>query len=414
LALSAVAGARVDRVLTSRWLGAPVYLLVMWGVFVAATRSAGLLQTRLAAVINGPVAAAVRAGLDAVRLGDTWVAGLVLDGVLVGVGQLLTFVPLMTIMFALLAVLEDCGYLARAAFITHRLLRPLGLPGQACLPLIVGLGCNVPAVAGARVVTDPRRRLVTVLLVPFVSCSGRLTVYALLAGAFFGSRAGTVVFGMYLLSIVLVVAAGVGLRYTLLRRPPPPSPALELPPYRLPSVRTIAAQTGQRLAGFLRTAGGIIVATTVAVWLLAAIPTNGGRFGAVDPADSLYGTTSRAMAPLFAPAGFDDWRIGGALLSGFVAKEAVVTTLAQTHQADEPGELNRQLTETMRQASGGHPGPAALALLVFVLAYTPCAATVAAQRAEIGGRWAAAGAGLQLVVAWLLATLVFQVGRLVT
>jgi ferrous iron transport protein B len=259
----------------------------------------------------------------------------------------------------------------------------------------------------------------TCLLVPFVTCSARLTVYVLLAGAFFGDQAGSVVFAMYVLSISLVVVAGIALRHTVFRHQPRESLVLELPPYRVPTVRVVAAQSWQKLAGFVRTTGGIIVVTVLAVWLLAAIPAGAGRFNQVEPADSLYGTVSRTVAPVFAPAGFADWRITGALLTGFVAKEAVVSTLAQTHRADQPsdlrrpGELGVRLHSTVDHASGSHPVAAVLALLVFVLAYTPCLATVAAQRAEIGVRWTAVGVGTQLLIAWLLATFVFQIGRLV-
>jgi ferrous iron transport protein B len=403
---------RVDRVLTSRWLGLPAFLLVVWAMLVAATWLAAPLQDGLAALVDGPVAGSARRLLALVDLDRGWVAGLVVDGVISGAGQLLTFVPLMLIMFVLLAVLEDSGYLARAAFATDRFLRLLGLPGRAFLPLIVGFGCNVPAVAATRTLANPRHRVLTSLLVPYVTCSARLVVYALLASVFFGRHAGTVVFAMYALSVLLVILVGLGLRHTVFRRQPPEALVLELPPYRRPALRVVATQTWQRLAGFLRKAGGVIVATVAVVWMLLAIPLGGGGgFGTVDVSDSLYGGVSRTVAPVFAPAGFDDWRATGALVTGFVAKEAVVSTFAQTH-AGQPGGLDAQLRRTFHEASGGHAGPAALAFLVFVLAYTPCVATVATQRTEIGLRRTAAGLAVQLAVAWSLAVLVFQVGRL--
>jgi ferrous iron transport protein B len=325
----------------------------------------------------------------------------------------------MAVMFVLLTLLEDSGYLARAALVADRFLRAVGLPGQAFLPLVVGFGCNVPAVAGTRVLADARHRLRTVLLIPFISCSARLTVYVLLADVFFGANAGTVVFAMYVLSCALVVAVGLVLRHTVLRRHPPRSLLLELPAYRRPAPRVVVRQTWQRLEGFLRTAGGIIVVAVTAVWLLTALPAGKGEFGAIEPGDSWFAVVSGTIAPAFGPAGFGDWHTSGALVTGFVAKEAVVTTLAQTYGAAEPddtgqaGQLGGELRATFERTSGGHPLPAVLAFLVFLLAYTPCVATLAAQRAEVGLRWTLFGVGLQLAVAWLLAVAVFQVGRLV-
>jgi ferrous iron transport protein B len=408
---------RVDRVLTGRWTGLPVFLLVLWMVFEVTTRVAAPAQGWLSSMVDGPVIGAVRWLLGRAGLADTWFAALVQDGLVPGVGQLLTFVPLMLIMFVLLAVLEDSGYLARAAFVADRFLRLIGLPGQAFLPLMVGFGCNVPAVAGSRVLAHGRHRLMTVLLVPLVTCSARLSLYLLLANAFFGRRAGVVVFAMYLLSVALVLLAGFGLRHALLRGRPPEALVLELPPYRRPAVRVVAAQAWQRLRAFLAKAGGVIVAVVALVWLLTAIPLGGGRFPA-DPSASLYAGVSHAVAPAFAPAGFGDGPAASALITGFVAKEAAVSTLAQTYHAEQPahpgrpGDLGARLRAGFAHSSGGHPQAAALAFLVFALAYTPCVATVAAQRAEIGLRWTLLGVAGQLAMAWTLATLVFQIGRL--
>ncbi|MFG3496630.1 ferrous iron transport protein B [Streptomyces sp. NPDC047886] len=411
---------RVDRVATSPWAGPLLFLLVMWGVFVATTELAAPLQEGLTELFDGPVIGAAEQLLAWARLDGTWVAGLVTGGLVPGVGAVLSFVPLMAIMFVLLTLLEGSGYLARAAFVADRLLRLVGLPGRAFLPLVVGFGCNVPAVAATRVLPDARHRLMTGLLVPFVSCSARLTVYLLLANLFFSRHAGSVVFAMYVLSVVLVVLAGLVLRRTVFRGMAPEALILELPPYRVPSPRVIVGQSWQRLAGFLRTAGGIIVVTTAAVWLLTAVPLRAGTpFGEVPVSDSLYGGASRSVAVVFEPAGFGDWHTTGALVSGFVAKEAVVSTFAQTYGTREPGDVREagdlgvRLRETFDEASGGHPLPAVAAFMVFLLAYTPCAATVAAQRAEFGTRWALVGVGVQLALAYVLAVGVFQVGRLV-
>ncbi|WP_433228075.1 ferrous iron transport protein B [Actinomadura formosensis] len=405
---------RVDRVLTSRWSGAPIFLAVMWGVFVLTTKAAAPLTAALQALIDGPVAGAAGGALTAIGAGAP-VRGLVVDGIIAGVGQLLGFVPLMAIMFVLLAVLEDSGYLARAAFVVDRLMRLIGLPGRAFLPLIVGFGCNVPAVAGTRILADRRHRLLTGLLVPFVTCSARLTVYVLVASVFFGDAAGTVVFAMYVLSIALVIGIGLLLRRTLFRGMAGEPLVLDLPPYRLPTLRLIGTQTWVKLRAFLRTAGGVIVATVTLVWLLSSIPVGQGTFGDTPVEHSVYGVAARTAAPAFAPAGFGDWHNSAALLTGFVAKEAVVSTTAQTYSMSESagdGELAPALRATFDRTSGGHPLPAVLAFLVFLLAYTPCMATVAAQWAEMGGRLTLFGIGMQLTVAWLLAVAVFQLGRL--
>ncbi|WP_067541800.1 ferrous iron transport protein B [Nocardia crassostreae] len=408
---------RVDRVLTSRWLGVPVFLAIMWAVFQLTTTVAKPVQDWLGDFITVTVAGKAGNGLAALGAPDPLV-GFVRDGLINGVGQLLSFVPLMLIMFVLLALLEDSGYMARAAFVADRLMRTMGLPGRAFLPLIVGFGCNVPAISGTRVLGDSRHRLLTALLIPFTSCNARLVVYVLVAGVFFGSNAGTVVFAMYVASIVLVVLIGLLLRGTLFRDMAGEPLVLDLPPYRRPSLRVMGMHTWQKMRGFLKTASGIIVATVTAVWLLSSIPAGSGSFGAVPASDSLFGAVSSAVAPVFAPAGFDDWHASAALVSGFVAKEAVVSTIAQSYSMDDPGDgaapqpLADSLRATFDHASGGHPIPAVLAFLMFLLAYTPCMTTLAVMRLEIGTRWTLFSVALQLSVAWVLAVAVFQIGRM--
>ncbi|MEU7168500.1 ferrous iron transport protein B [Streptomyces morookaense] len=408
---------RADRVLTSGRFGGPLFLAVMWLVFTATTTVAKPLQDGLAALFAGPVAGGAAAALGAVHA-PAWLSGLVVDGLIAGVGQLLSFVPLMVVMFVLMAVLEDSGYMARAAFVVDRLMRWLGLPGRAFLPVIVGFGCNVPALSAVRALGDRRQRMLVGMIIPYVSCSARLTVYVLLAGIFFGSAAGTVVFALYVLSVLLVIGVGMLLRRTLFRELRGEALVLELPPYRLPAVRVVGAQTWQRLVAFLRTAGGVVVAAVTAVWLCSAVPLGaapGTEFGAAPAEHSVLGSASRAVAPAFSPAGFGDWHAAAALGTGFVAKEAVVSTLAQTYGTESAGgrkELGAALRTTFDRASGGHPLPAVLAFLVFVLAYTPCMTTIATQWQEIGPRMTLTATGLQLAVAWLLSVAVFRIGSL--
>jgi ferrous iron transport protein B len=401
---------RVDRWVTAPVVGPSIFLAVMWAVFVLTTTVAAPLQDGLDALFTGPITEAAGAILTAIGLGDGLLAGFVVDGLIAGVGMLLTFVPLMAIMFVLLALLEDSGYMARAAVVTDRLMGRLGLPGRAFLPLIVGFGCNVPAITAVRVLPDARHRLLTSLLVPFTSCSARLTVYVLVAAAFFPESAGTVVFALYVSSIVLVVLGGLLLRSTLIRSLGHEPLVLDLPPYQRPSVRLLGAATWTRLRGFLATASGIIVATVAVVWALGVIPApgSGAGLGDVPAGESLYAWLARGLSALFIPAGFAEWHAVGALIVGFVAKEAVISSWAQTYPAGT--DLPDALVADLGASSGGHPQAAAIAFLVFLLAYTPCVATLATQRRQIGGRWTAVGVAMQLAMAWLLAVLVFQVG----
>ncbi|GAB2465800.1 ferrous iron transporter B [Jatrophihabitans fulvus] len=410
---------RVDRWVTAPVLGPLLFLGSMWLVFQATTTLATPLQDGLGALISGPVTDGARHALDAIGLGGTWVSGMVVDGLVAGVGMLLTFVPLMAIMFLLLALLEDSGYMARAAVVTDRAMRAIGLPGRAFLPLVVGFGCNVPAIGATRVLPDARHRIMTALLVPFTSCSARLTVYLLVAATFFPDHAGTVVFGMYVVSILLVVLVGLALKSTLWRTVGNDPLVLDLPAYQRPSPRLLASQTWLRVRGFLATAGGIIVVTVSVVWLMQAVPVRGeAAFGHVPPGDSLFALLAGGVAHVFGPLGFGDWHTAGALVVGFVAKEAVVSSWAQTYAADDPSsglapdQLQQHITHAFTASSGGVTTAAVFAFLVFLLAYTPCVATVAAQRREIGGRWTLFGIGLQVCVAWTLGLVVFQLGRL--
>ncbi|MEL4505241.1 ferrous iron transport protein B [Luteococcus sp. H138] len=410
---------KVDRWVTAPVIGPLIFMAVMWCVFQITTVVAAPMQDFLDGLFTGPISDGVTWALSQVGLGESWVQGLLVDGLVAGVGMLLTFAPLMALMFLLLALLEDSGYMARAAVVTDRMMRSLGLPGRAFLPLVVGFGCNVPAISATRILPQERQRILTALLVPFTSCTARLTVYVLVATTFFGRWAGTVVFAMYLVSILMVVLCGLALRKTLWRTMGAEPLVLDLPPYQRPTVRLTAAVTWTRLKGFLQTASGIIVATVCVVWLLQSIPTGGGeRFGEVPVEDSAYGVAAQAVSPVFGPAGFDQWQTTSAMVVGFVAKEAVISSWAQTYAVDEPeeggdpGTLGQRITADFEKSSGGHPLPAVIAFLVFLLAYTPCVATLAAQKREIGLKWTIFGVAMQLAVAWVSAVAIFQIGRL--
>lgn len=408
----------VDRWALHPVVGPLLFLATMWLVFQITTTLAAPLQDGLDWLFTGPLSGWVRGALESLGAGRI-LTGLLVDGVIAGVGMVLTFVPLMALMFLLLALLEDSGYMARAAVVADRVMRWIGLPGKAFLPLIVGFGCNVPAIAATRVLSSPRQRLLTALLVPFTSCSARLTVFVMLATVFFPGHAGTVVFAMYLISILLVVGTGLLLKHTLWRTMGSEPLIMDLPPYQRPTLRLISTMTWVRLKGFLQTATGIILATVVVVWALQAWPVRGeGQFADTPVQDSAYAAVSQTVAPVFAPAGFDSWETTGALVTGFVAKEAVLSSWAQTYAVDEPeegadpGVFGERVVQAFEESSGGHPLPAVWAFMVFLLAYTPCVATLAAQRREIGTKWTAIGFGIQLLTAWALAVAVFQIGRI--
>ena len=417
---------RLDAVALHPVVGPLLFLAVMWLVFQITTTVAAPLQDGLEALVSGPLSDWARAGLEAIGLGHPLITGLLVDGLIGGVGMVLTFAPLMALMFLCLAVLEDSGYMARAAVVTDRLMRAIGLPGKAFIPIVVGFGCNVPAISATRVLGSPRHRIMTALLIPFTSCSARLVVFVMLSATFFPEHAGTVVFIMYVISIALLVLVGLALRKTLWRAVPEEALVIDLPTYQLPTVRLALSVMWTRLKGFLQTAGGIIVTTVVVVWLLMAIPVGAAVHETTlgeppAPEDSAYGAVSRTIAPAFAPAGFDSWSLAGPLVTGFVAKEALISTWAQTYAVDDVTDASAEeqshsaLSDHVRQdfnrASGGHPLAAVWAYMLFLLAYTPCVATIAAQRREIGWRWTLFGFGIQLATAWVLAVAAFQILR---
>ncbi|WP_028050840.1 ferrous iron transporter B [Cellulomonas sp. URHD0024] len=405
---------RVDELLLRPWVGLPVLLAVMWALFELVTVAAAPLMGAVSHAINDWIGPWLS---DLLGFAPAWVSAFVVDGLLAGVATVASFVPLMALMFVAVALLEDSGYLARAAFAADKAMRALGLEGRAVLPLVVGFGCNVPALSAARVLPHARQRLLTGLLVPLTSCTARLTVYLLLASVFFPHDAGLAVLAMYVGSALLVVGVGAALRLTAFRDLVREPFVLALPAYQRPRLRGIVASTWVRVRSFATKAGTIIVATLSVVWVLMAVPAVSGHALAYVPVeDSVYGRVAAGIAPVFAPAGFADWHASAALMTGFVAKEVVVGSMAQTYAVaepvDHPDDLGAQLRATFDRTSDGAPGAAAFAFMVFVLAYTPCLATLAEQARLFGWRWTGAAVTAQLALAWLLAVAVFQLGRL--
>ena len=449
---------RIDRVVTDRRLGIPVFMLAMWLVFKITTDISAPWVDWIDGVLSGPVSRWVVAVLGAVGLGETWIASLLVDGVIAGVGGVLAFVPVLMALYFALAVLEDSGYMARGAFVMDRLMNRIGLHGRSFLPLMVGFGCSVPAIYATRALTNERDRILTGLLVPFMSCGARLPVYVLFAAIFFPSHSSVVIMGLYLLGVIIAIGVGLILQRSLLPSAAAPGLVMELPSYRLPTARGIGYQMWLRTRAFLQHAASLILVTTIAIWFLTAIPVGGrGTFADVAMADSVFGRVSNAMVPALTPLGFGTWESGGALISGLVAKEVVVSTMAQTYGADSgideavsstflqdvgeivtsffatiidtlkaiPGLVGINLSPEDEEAipglagairvsfttsSGGHAAAAGLAFMVFVLLYTPCMATVAAMRHELGTRWMWLSFIGQLGIAWLVAFIVFRLG----
>lgn len=404
----------IDKVLLNPWVGPAAFLAVVWGVFQLTTVVAAPLMDGVSQLFQGPVAGWISSALGAVGA-PSWFDSFIVNGVLAGVGTVLSFVPLMAIMFASVSALESSGYLARVAVVADRAMRAMGLDGRAMLPLIVGFGCNVPALSATAVLPHARQRLLTGLLVPLTSCTARLAVYLLLAHTFFPGSAGTVVFGMYVASVVLVITGGLIARHTVMRDLKPEPLIIALPDYQLPHLKTLGIGVWTRIASFTRKAGAVIVVAVMVLWALQAIPVRGDHeLAAVPITDSVYGAVAQGLSPTLAPMGLDDWRISASLVAGIAAKEVTIASLAQAYALDNAQDetLGEQLRATVERTSGGAPGAAALALMVFVLAYLPCLATLAEQRRLYGLKWTAAAAGAQLAGAYGLAIVVFQVGRL--
>ena len=419
---------RIDRVLLHPVIGVLVFLAVLFVVFQATTTLASPMQDWIDVTFRGWCTDGLDLllGLFGPSVSGGWLRSLLVDGLLDGVVTVLTFIPVMGIMFLLLSILEDSGYMARAAFVMARAMRALGLDGRAFLPIIVGFGCNLPALAATRTLSDSRQRVLTGMLVPFAACSARLSVFLVLAHAFFPKYAGLVVFLMYVASVMVILLVGVLLRHTMFRGLEPEPLMLALPAYQCPRALQLARSVLLRLWGFIRGASVIIISMITALWLLQGIPVtaNAGGFAHVDDVhDSAYGVLADAVAPVFAPAGFDDWHASAALITGFVAKEVVVGSMSQSYHADEPddaasqqageGTLGQKLRASFDQSSHGHGKAAAIAFLLFTLAYTPCLATVAEMRRQFGTKVAARSVLLSLAVAYVIAIIAFQTLRLI-
>ncbi|MCI7551419.1 MAG: ferrous iron transporter B [Actinomycetaceae bacterium] len=428
---------KLDRILLNPFVGPVIFFAVMWVLFKLAAEWIGPIQDFFDSLFTSTDPGAISFAnamqwlLNLVGLDGTWVQQLLIGGLAAGLGVVASFVPLMFVIFAAISMLEDSGYLARAAFLADRLMRKIGLDGRVILPLIMGFGCNLPSLAAARALPSATQRLVTAIITPYTSCAARLTIYLMIAKIFFPHNAGTVVFAMYVASIVMVTLAAWVLKFFITKHEAQSPLMLILPAYHVPRLFVLVKLAAQRSWAFVKGAGKIIVMMTLIVWLLGAIPmgnnAEGKGFASPDLAmeDSAYGQIAQALEPVFDPAGFGDWHMTGALMTGFVAKETVVSSIVVSYNmdasaagdaednGDDLGVLPELLTQSFERTAGaGYAGVGAIAFLVFVLTYTPCLATVGEQVRLIGGKITAAAVGAQLVVAWLLAVGVFQIGKL--
>jgi len=349
---------RLDAVLTHRLWGLPIFLLLMWLVFQFTANVSAPFLDWVDGVITGPFTNWAAAILEALSLEESWLGALVIDGIIAGVGGVLVFVPVLMFLYLAIAILEDSGYMARAAFVMDRVMRLMVLHGKSFLPMIVGFGCTVPAIYATRTLENERDRKLTGFLATFMSCGARLPVYVVFGAAFFGTSSGNLIFAMYVLGIAIALLVGFVMKRTIYRNDPPPPFVLELPPYRIPNLRTLWTMMWERTSGFVRKAGTTILAASILIWFLMALPmdSNKGTFNDVRAEDSVFGSVSGAIAPVFEPAGFGSWEASGSLITGFVAKEVVVGTMSQIYVDEADPAATEEGEEEPRPSFGEDMG----------------------------------------------------------
>lgn len=383
---------KIDSILTHRYFAIPIFILVMFLVFFLTFNVFGAVLSDLLSLLIDDITVLVDKGLTAYGINPV-VHSLVIDGIFAGVGSVLSFLPIIVVLFFFLSILEDTGYMARIAFVMDKLLRKIGLSGRSIVPLLVGFGCTVPAVMASRTLSSERDRRMTIMLTPFMSCSAKIPIYAVFAAAFFPQYAALVMIGMYLTGIIIGIIVALIFDRTVFRGKPIPF-VMELPNYRFPSAKSVLLLMWDKAKDFLQRAFTIIFLATVIIWFLQSFDS---RLNVVtDSADSILAAIGHLLAPVFAPLGFDDWRIPTALITGFTAKEAVISTL---------GVLMGTSTAALGPALHTLFTPvSAISFLVFTLLYTPCVAAIAAVKRELESGWLALGVViLQCVVAWLAA-----------
>lgn len=378
---------RIDRVLTGKYTAIPCFVGIMVLVFYLTFNVIGAWLQNILQMGIDAVSDIVDRGLTAMQVNEA-VHSLIIDGIFTGVGSVLSFLPIIVTLFFFLSMMEDSGYIARVAFVMDKLLRKIGLSGRSIVPMLIGFGCTVPAVMATRTLTSERDRKMTILLTPFMSCTAKLPIYSFFVSVFFPGRGGLIMAGLYLFGIVTGILIAFLYKGTLFQGEPVPF-VMELPNYRLPGAKNVAQLLWEKAKDFLQKAFSVILVATVVVWFLQSFNL---RLNMVtDSADSILAAVSSLLVPVFAPLGLGDWRICTALLSGFMAKESVVSTLGVLF-GDSIGSVLSPVS--------------AASLLVFSLLYTPCVAAVASIRRELGGKWAVGVVFWQCAVAWIAAMLV--------
>jgi ferrous iron transport protein B len=443
---------KIDRIVLNRFLGIPIFLAAMWLMFKLTFDLSSPFGDWLDSMIAGPFRRWVEAGLSLVGAPD-WTVSLALDGVIAGVGFVLVFVPVIFAMMFFITFLEGSGYMARAAFVMDRAMHAIGLHGKSFIPMLLGFGCNVPGIYATRTLENPRDKALTALLIPLMSCGARLPVYVLFAGVFFGAAAGTVIWSLYVLGIALAIVMGMVFKRTLFRGETPMF-IMELPPYRMPSFRSLCLHTWEKGKHFLIKAGTYILAVSVFVWFLLNLP-----WGVESKRDSYLGQAGAAVAPIFEPLGFGTWEAASSLITGLIAKEIVVGTMGEIYAPDALAEadaaavdatptLGEDLKEMVvsfggafkeaganivgtfgvsslaaEDEAGDSPLKSAVrgaftplsayAMMAFVLLYMPCVVVAIAMRQEFGSwKWFGVAFAYQSVLAWSVALIIYQGGRL--
>ncbi|MGQ9778036.1 MAG: ferrous iron transport protein B [Thermodesulfobacteriota bacterium] len=388
---------RIDRILVNRYLGIPIFLGMMWLVFQVVFTLGGPLADGIDAGM-GWLGEFTASGIESLG-GPKWFSSLISDGIISGVGSVLVFLPNIFLLFLAIAILEASGYMARAAFVMDRFMHALGLHGKSFIPMLIGFGCNIPGIMATRTLESEKDRILTILVIPLMSCSARLPIYTLFAGAFFAEHQGWVVFSLYLMGIVLAIIVARIFKSLFFAGEVAPL-IMELPPYRLPTIKGILIHMWERGSLFLKKAGTIIFAGVVLIWLLASLPL-GVEYASKE---SFIGQLGSFFAPLLKPAGFGFWQAAVALLFGILAKEVVVGTFGTLYGVEEAG-----LTNVIQ---GVFTPLSAYAFMVISLIYIPCIAAIATIKRETNWRWTFLAVGYSLILGWLLAVGIYQAGKI--
>ena len=378
---------KIDKVLTNRWIGIPLLILVLYCVFECTFTLGSYPQQWIASGIES-LAEWIRSLLPSI-----WWSSLLIDGVLMGIGAVLAFLPNIIIMFFFLSLMEDSGYMARAAYTMDKIMHRIGLHGSSFIPMLMGFGCNVPAIMAAKDITNKQDRAITMMMVPFMSCSARLPVYLLFIGAFFAEQKAIVMLSLYILGILLSIAFAWITQHTKAFRQPKHDYVSELPPYRRPTLRNTGLHIWERVADYLQKIPAVIIWASVIIWALTYFPTG----NMADMEHSYLAMIGHWMEPIMRPLGFD-WKMSVCLLTGLPAKEAIVSTMGILYPSD--GTLTAFTPTT------------AYAFMVFVLLYFPCVATISTLRKEIGAKWAWFSVVHSLILAWLMSFIIHQIGLL--